>query len=148
MNSSEIKIRGLINLKLFDKDGVLKDERTVENTFVNAGRAALIDRLQGNTPAVPDYIAIGTGSSGPTAGDTTMGTETARSQGALTQPDAYTDRDTYTFGAGVGTGTIAECGRFNASSGPTLWGRQVFTGIVKGANDSLQITYDFLYTAS
>jgi hypothetical protein len=145
---SPLKIRGIINLKLFGPDGQLKDERTVENMFTNAGRAALIDRLQSGSPAVPDYIAIGTGASGPAATDTALGAEVARAQGALTQPDAYTDRDIYTFAAGTGTGTITEAGRFNAASGVTLWGRQVFTGIVKTASDSLQITYDFTYAAS
>ena len=143
-----IKIKGLIILKLFGPDGRLKDERRVQNIITNTGRQAIIDRLQGNSPAVCDYIAIGTNSTAAAAADTTLGAEVARAQGTLSQPDAYTDRCVYTFAAGTGTGTITEAGRLNAASNGTLMGRQVFTGIVKTASDSLQITYDFTYAAS
>jgi hypothetical protein len=145
---SSIEIVGTIEIVLRDADGNVKDTRKVKNIVTNAGRALVVDRLQGASPAVCDYIAIGTNSTAAAAADTTLGAEAARAQGALTQPDAYTDRCTYTFAAGTGTGTITECGRLNSNSGGTLMGRQVFTGIVKGAGDSLQITYDFTYAAS
>ena len=141
-------MRGFISLVLRDKDGNVKDERRVENVVTNTGRQAIIDRLQGNSPAVCDYIAIGTNNTAAAAADTTLNTENARGQGTLSQPDAYTDRCVYTFAAGTGTGTIVEAGRLNAGAGGTLMGRQVFTGIVKTASDSLQITYDFTYAAS
>jgi len=143
-----LAIRGLILIQLFGSDGKLKDERRVENIITNTGRQAIIDRLQGNTPAVCDYIAIGTGATAAAAADTTLQTEVARAQGTLSQPDAYTDRCVQTFAAGTGTGTITEAGRLNAASVGTLMGRQVFTGIVKTSSDSLQITYDFTYAAS
>ena len=143
------KIKGVITVKLFGPDGKIKDERVVENIVTNAGRAAIIDRLQGNTPAVPDYIAIGSGTAAAAASDTALGTELARAQGSLTQPTAYTDRCTYTFAAGTGTGSVGEVVRFNASSGPTLWGRQLIDPVVaKGSADSLQIQYDFTYAAA
>lgn len=148
MTPTALKLQGFITLQLFGPDGALKQHQTVENIVTNAGRAAIIDRLQGNSPAVCDYIAIGTGATAAAAADTTLGTETARAQGTLSQPDAYTDRCVYTFGAGVGTGSITEAGRLNAGSGGTLMGRQVFTAVPKGAGDSLQITYDFTYAAS
>ena len=145
---NEIKIKGKIHLVLLGEDGNIKDERTVENMIVNTGRAHIIDRLQAGAVAAADYIAIGTNNTAVTAADTTLNTENARGQGTLSQPDAYTDRSVFTFTAGVGTGTIVEAGRLNASSNGTLMGRQTFTGIVKGAADSLQVTYDFTYAAS
>lgn len=147
-NASSIAIIGTITVDLFGPDGELKQTQTVKNMFVNTGRAALIDRLQGNSPAVADYIAIGTGTTAAAAADTTLQTEVARAQGTLSQPDAYTDRCVYTFPAGTGTGSITECGRLNAASTGTLFGRQVFTAVPKGASDTLQITYDFTYAAS
>lgn len=146
--SSELLVKGLILVELFGPDGVLKERREVRNIITNTGRQLLIDRLQGNSPAVPDYIAIGTGATAAAAADTTLGTEVARAQGTLSQPDAYTDRCVYNFPAGTGTGSITEAGRLNASSAGTLVGRQVFTAVPKGASDSLQITYDLTYAAS
>ena len=148
IDPSRIKIEGFFSAILYGPDGVEKDRREVKNIVTNAGRQAIIDRLQGNSPAVADYIAIGTGSTAAAAADTTLQTEVARAQGTLSQPDAHTDRCTYTFSAGTGTGTITEAGRLNASSSGTLMGRQVFTGIVKGADDTLQIIYNFTYAAS
>lgn len=113
------------------------------NLVVDKGREAAIDRLQAAAVAVHDYMAIGTGSSGPTAGDTALGTEVGtRVQGSLTQPTAYTDRLVSTFAAGNGTATITEAGRLNASSTGNLFCRSVFTGIAKGSGDSLTVTYD------
>jgi hypothetical protein len=143
-----IQITGTINIKLYGADGKLKDQRTEKNLIVNTGRALIIDRLQGPTPAVPDYVAIGTGATAVAAADIALGAEVARAQGTLSQPDAYTDRVIYTFAAGTGTGTISEAGRLNAPSAGVLVGRQVFTGVTKTATDSLQITYDLTYASS
>jgi hypothetical protein len=151
MNMEEgIKLTGKILIELRGPDGKLKDRREVQNIVTNTGRQAIIDRLQGSTPAAAAFIAIGTGATAAAAADTTLQTEVARSASAasLTQPDAYTDRCIDTFAAGTGTGTITEAGRFTANSGGTMMGRQVFTGVVKTASDSLQITYDFTYVAS
>lgn len=143
-----IKITGTITMVVRGPDGAVKDSRVVKNIVTNAGRAHIIDRLQAGSAAVCDYVAIGTGTTAAAAADTTLETEAARAQGTLSQPDAYTDRCVYTFAAGTGTGAITESGRLNASSNGTLMGRQVFAAVNKGANDSLQITYDFTYAAS
>jgi len=145
---NSIKLIGTILLELRDRNGKLKVRRKVRNIVTNTGRQAIIDRLQGNTPAVADYIAIGTGATAAAAADTQLQTEVARGQGVLSQPDAHTDRCVYTFAAGTGTGTITEAGRLNAASTGILSGRQTFTGVVKTASDTLQITYDFTYAAS
>lgn len=146
--TSPLAITGHITVELFGPDGARTHFQKVKNIITNAGRQLIVDRLQGNTPAVPDYLAIGTGTNAAAAADSTLQTEIARAQGALTQPDAHTDRCVYNFGAGVGTGTITEAGRLNAGSGGTLVGRQVFTAVPKGAGDTLQITYDFTYAAA
>ena len=145
-----IAIKGIIRAVLTDTlTGQVKLDQTDYNIVPNAGRQAIIDRLQGNTPAVPDYIAIGTSSTAAAASQTALVAEVARAQGTLSQPDAHTDRCTYTFPAGTGTGTITEVARLNASSAGTMFGRGILgTAAVKTAADSLQITYDFTYAAS
>jgi hypothetical protein len=146
--SDSISITGTIKVELWGPDGRLKDFRKVQNIVTNTGRQAIIDRLQGNTPPVSDYVAIGTGATAAATTDVALQTEVARSQGTLSQPDAHTDRCVFTFAAGTGTGTITEAGRLNAAAAGTLMGRQTFTGVVKTASDSLQITYDFTYAAA
>lgn len=149
-----ITVRGEFTAVLKGPDGKVKGTWTGENIITNAGRAHIIDRLQGAAVAVADYMAIGSGTTAAAAADTTLGTELARAQGTLSQPTAYTDRLVYEFPAGTGTGTVGEVGRLNNSSGGTLMGRSVYTSwtpastIPKGASDTLEFTYDFTYAAS
>lgn len=136
-------ILGTLLLKLFDARGELFHAAMHTNIVVDTGKAAVIDRLQAASPAVHDYMAIGTGNTAAAAGDTALQTETGtRVQGALTQPTATTDRLISTFAAGNGTAAITETGRLNASSSGNLFCRSVFAAVNKGASDSLQITYD------
>ena len=132
------------------RGGEAVDAFAAHNIVTNAGRAHIIDRLQAASAAVCDYMAIGTSTTAADAADTTLGTETGtRVQGTLSQPTAYTDRLVSTFAAGNGTATIGEVGRLNASTSGTLMGRLVLSPTkVKGADDSLQVTYDFTYAAS
>jgi len=145
-----IAIQGIIRYVLKDEiTGRIKLDTTIKNIVTNAGRQAIVDRLQGGSPAVADYIAIGTDATAAAASQTTLVAEVARAQGTLSQPDAHTDRCTYTFPAGTGTGTITETARLNAASAGTMMGRGIISpSAVKTAADSLQITYDFTYAAS
>lgn len=145
-----IAIKGRIRYVLTDTiSGQVKLDQTIDNIVTNAGRQLIIDRLQAGAAAVADYIAIGTGATAAAAAQTALVTEVARAQGTLSQPDAHTDRCTFTFAAGTGTGTIAEAARLNAASAGTMMGRGLLSpSAVKTAADSLQITYDFTYAAS
>jgi hypothetical protein len=48
------------------------------NLVVNAGKDAVIDRLQAAAVAVHDYVAIGTGTNAAAAGDTAFKRKLAR----------------------------------------------------------------------
>lgn len=147
--SENMAVRGFISWELRGPDGRIKAAGRNENIITNAGRQLIIDRLQGATPAVADYIAIGTGNTAPAASQTALVTEVARAQATLSQPDAHTDRAVYTFPAGTGTGVIAEAGRLNAAASGTLLARGLVSPTVdKTAADTLQITYDITYAAS
>ena len=148
MKNDTLQLKGKITATLIGPDGKVKLVREIENIVTNAGRALVIDRLQGAAAAVASYMAIGTGAVAAAAADTALGTEVARALGTLDQPDVYTDRLVYTFAAGTGTGSITEVGRLNAVTVGTLMGRSVFTAIPKGADDSLEMTYDFTYAAA
>jgi hypothetical protein len=150
-----IKIEGRIHAVLKGPDGQIKGEWTGPNIVTNAGRAHIIDRLQGAAVAICDWMAIGSGTDAAAAADTTLGTELDREQGTPDQSvDHYTDTLVVEFGPGEGTGTVAEVGRLNAASDGTLMGRSVYTSwtpastIPKGAGDTLTMTYSFTYAAS
>lgn len=147
LNRDSIAIRGIITSVLRGPDGRIKDRSVDKNIVTNVGRAAIIDRLQGNTPAVPSYLGIGTSNTAAAANQTTMVAEVARALGTLSQPDAYTDRLVYNFPAGTGTGTIVEVARFNAAAAGDMYGRGIISPKIKEAGDTLEITYDFTYAA-
>lgn len=113
-------------------------------TVTTAGFNAIIQRgfsTQTGSDAT-NYIAIGSGAAASAAGNTALGSEAARAQGTY----AYTDdtaafTHTTTFAAGTGTGSITESGLFNSGATGTLFARQTFGVIQKGAGDSLQMTW-------
>ena len=125
------------------RNGELIDVGIGRNLIVTTGRGLVIDRLQAASPAVPDFEAIGTGTTAAAAGDTTLQTEIGtRVQGTLSQPAQTTDRLVSNFAAGNGTGAITEAGRLNAASAGVLVSRIVFAVINKGASDALETTHD------
>lgn len=140
----ESPMLGSLLIKLWDGEtGNIKAVRCLHNLITTAGKGFAIDRFQGTSVPVADYIAIGTGTNAAALGDTALQTEIGtRVQGALTQPDATTDRCISTFAAGNGTGAITEAGRLTASSGGVLVGRTVFSVVNKAAGDPLTVQYD------
>ena len=87
------------------------------------------------------HMAIGTGSTSPAAGDTTLGTEIDRN--ALSSRTDSGNVTTYVGNWAAGDGTnssIAEAGIFNAASVGTMLARATFTPVNKGATDTLAIT--------
>lgn len=138
--------KGKLHIKLFDKDGNLKEERKIENLVVSIGEAHIADQLSSSPgDTAMGYMAIGTGTTAANAANTAVETEldrnalTSRTQGA-----GGDDNDVIYVGdwaAGDGTGAITEAGILNAAAAGVLLARSVFTVINKGASDTLQITW-------
>jgi hypothetical protein len=146
----DLTIKGTCHVQLFDENGELKEERRVDNLVVSAGRDAIIERLD-SSPATsqPTHMAVGTGSTAPAAGNTTLGAEIDRN--ALTSNTASGGVLTMVGNWAAGDATnsaIAEAGVFNAASSGTLYSRATFTAINKGASDTLQITWTYTLTPS
>jgi len=137
-----LRALGKLLIERRDINGVLVEAVEVPNLITTVGKAVIANRL-GASPsnAAMTHMAIGTGSTAAAAGDTTLGTEVGRV--AITSGTPSTNTIVYiaTFPAGTGTATIAEAGMLNASSSGDLLCRSVFTAIVKGASDSLTITW-------
>tara|TARA_B100000767_G_scaffold26737_2_gene23346 strand:- start:2577 stop:2999 length:423 start_codon:yes stop_codon:yes gene_type:complete len=112
----------------------------VKNLVVTAGKNWVAGRMN-DAGNVVGYMAVGTGTANPAAGDTALGTELDRN--ALTSTNVSANVITYVgnWAAGDGTGAITEAGLFDASSGGTLVARTSFSVVNKGASDSLGITW-------
>ena len=147
--NDKLKVKGLISLKVTDKDGNLKDERLIKNTITNAGLAQ-IALLAGDASAVPfTYLALGTGTTAAAATDTALGTETsasglARAAATVSRVTTTVSNDTlqllHAFTAGA-SAAITECGILNAATDGTLLGRQVFAAVNVVSSDVLTVTY-------
>ncbi len=143
-----IKAKGRFLVELLDENLKRKDLRIVENVVVTVGKTYLANWLTAATQSgyFMQYIALGTGATAATAGDTALQTElTTRVAGTLTNTTNVW-QNVASFGPGVDTGAITESGIFSASSGGTMLARQVFSVINKAAGDTLQITWQVTFS--
>lgn len=142
---SPLEIRGHLLIELRDEGGNLKDVREVDNLVVTAGKNHIADQLKSSpVQAAMGWMAVGTGSTAPAAGDTLLGTEIDRN--ALTSRTASANVVTYVGDWAAGDATnaaIAEAGIFNivTANTVTMLARATFTAINKGASDTLKITW-------
>ena len=135
MLNDGLKLTGKLSIAINDE--VVQE---VPNLVVTAGKNYVADRIKNNS-TVMSYMAIGTGTAAAAAGNTALGSESART--ALTSSTVTDNEIVYvdTFAAGTGTGAITEAGIFNASSGGTMLCRTVFSVVNKGASDAMTITW-------
>jgi hypothetical protein len=135
MLNDGLKLTGKLSIAINDE--VVQE---VPNLVVTAGKNYVADRIKNNS-TVMSHMAIGTGTAAAAAGNTALGSESART--ALTSSTVTDNEIVYvdTFAAGTGTGAITEAGIFNASSGGTMLCRTVFSVVNKGANDAMTITW-------
>lgn len=156
--SDGIRLKGTVDMVLYDEFGKVKDERHFDNLIVDTGIEAVASRIAPHdgsiNPTSPfNYIAIGTGNTPVTATDTSLsGAELARVQDSEA---AYSATEagkklilSVTFLPGQGTGTVNESGVFNAASGGEMLSRQTFTEIQKAAGDTLTVTWTYTLTVS
>ena len=135
MLNDGLKLTGKLSISINDE--VVQE---VPNLVVTAGKNYVADRIKNNS-TVMSHMAIGTGTAAAAAGNTALGSESART--ALTSSTVTDNEIVYvdTFAAGTGTGAITEAGIFNASSGGTMLCRTVFSVVNKGASDAMTITW-------
>ena len=133
----EITLKNNVHIILRGPDGNIKHE-SVHNTVTAAGKNGIADQIL-TTPTLPKpgWMAIGTGSPGATL----LGAEIDRN--ALTSKTRSGAIVTMIgdWAAGDGTGTLTEAGIFDASSNGNMWMSASFSALVKGAADTLQITW-------
>lgn len=141
MIQDQLKVKGDLIVKLFDKNGQVKEERVIPNLVVTTGKSFIASRMVGTSANVMSHMAIGSSSTAPAAGDSALGGELGRV--ALTSSTAAAAVTTYvaSFPAGTGTGAVVEAGIFNAASSGTLLCRTTFSVVNKGVDDAMSITW-------
>lgn len=144
-------MRGVMEARLFDKDGALKATRKVHNTVTTLGHKMAADQLLAS-PAVakPGWMEVGTGT-GQDAADSTLATYIADSRTALDSKTRGANAIVTmvcTFPAGTGTGAITEAGVFNVVTDNTtdMILYSSFAAINKAAGDSLVITWTLTFS--
>ena len=143
-----LKVTGKLNIQLFDEFGNLKYEDNTTNLVVTSGLEFIADRMTGTGSAVMSYMGIGTGTTAPSAGQTSLISQADRN--ALTSATTTGASVTYeaTFAPGEGTGAITEAGIFNASSGGDMLCRTTFAVVNKASGDTLTINWTVTVAAS
>ena len=147
------KIGGHITLVHKDKNGKELERREVKNLVVDAGKALVANLLIGVGDGFT-ALALGTGSAAATTADTGLGTELttggfSRGEAAVSRVTTDAADDTaqllleFTSSSAGATVAVTECGAFNAMSGVTLLGRQVFAAVNMANTDKLEVTYKF-----
>lgn len=143
-----IKATGKVKIVLHDENGVVREEREIDNLVVSVGKAYITSRMIGTSSNVMSHMEVGTDGTAAAAGNTGLGTAVVGSRTSLTSSTQVTSSTTNdsvqyvcTFPAGTGTGALVEAGIFNASSGGTMLCRTVFSVVNKGASDAMTITW-------
>lgn len=118
-----------------------------QDLVVTAGKAAVAGLILTDISVNDfDYLAIGTGVTGPVPGNTTLETETHRETGTGTRVTTTVTNDTaqlvHTFTGYSGTEAVTEIGMLNAAAAGDLLMRQTFTALNVDwtAGDSIQMT--------
>lgn len=149
MINETLEAKGKVHIVVRDENGVVKEERNIDNLIVSVGKAFIASRMIGTSSSVMSHMEIGQSSTAAAAGQTALqsafGTPARVSLSGSTQTTVTVTNDsvlyTATFPSGTGTGSVQEAGIFNASSSGTMLCRTVFSAINKGASDSMTINW-------
>ena len=159
INEKSIGIRGNVSYVLHDKNGNVKQSGESENLATDLHEILVADRLAGGSDALFTHGHAGTGT-GQTESDTNLDSYFDEARTAVTSStqgagaDAQKVTVIYTLGAGVCTGTINEIGIFSSANQATADMKAYSDNggagyaIVKGASDTLTVTWVFTYEAS
>jgi len=141
---NSVKLVGEVELKVFDKNGNLKDRRVYKNVIVNDGKARAAALLNGQSTTYFSYIAIGTGTTAESATDTALESEVDRQAATTSVETTNVTNDTAVWQATFTFTTsyaITESGIFDSASGGTMLARKTFSAINVESGDSLQVTW-------
>ena len=138
MLKEKLKLTGKLSIAINNE--IVKE---VDNLVVTDGKEFVASRMKDTTDGAMSHMAIGTGSTAEAAGDSALGSESARV--ALTSTTVSSNTISYvaTFPANTpsSAAAITEAGLLNASSSGTMLCRTVFDVVNKGTADSMTISW-------
>ena len=138
---SNVKATGSLKITVTNSDGVITDERNIDNLVVTAGKNYIASRMVGTSSTVMSHMAVGDDNTSPAAGDTTLANELGRVALSTFTASTNTVTATATFPAGTGTGSLVEAGILNAASAGDLLCRTTFATVTKASGDTVSITW-------
>jgi hypothetical protein len=141
MMQDMVEVAGKLSIVLTTADGVVKDSKELDNLIVQVGKNYLAGGVIGALTQPFSYMALGTGATSPTTGDTALQAQVARQAFTTSSVSANVATVSTTFGAGVGTGALTEAGIFNAAAAGVMLSRVVFSTVNKASTDVLTITW-------
>jgi hypothetical protein len=157
------RIEAHVTIDLIDgRTGLVRRRLQFQNHLTNNGLAAINQRAGGSTSMATflttGYFGFGTGATAPADADTNLAAPLAPLDRSATTVTADVYGNTGTFGyrrvtrkwvEAQANGTLAEFGIFDASSGGTMYARQLLkdvggspTTITKTSTDQLNLTYE------
>lgn len=149
MTQDTMKLIGTYDFEIKDVNGNVRDKWSVQNLVTTVGFAQLA-LLAGDSTAVPfTYIAVGTSSTAPAVGNTTLVAEIVdsgleRAAGTVSRVTTTGTNDTYQIvntWTATGSKTIEEVGVFNAASSGTMLSRALTTSKAISSGETLTGTY-------
>jgi hypothetical protein len=147
----KVRLQGKVRVMVYDVQTMkLLQKLTVDNLVVNAGLQETLDKLFNLDPdAAFTYCAVGSDNTAPTAGDTALGNELARSDfDECSRSGQVVTADTW-FGASEGNGTWRESGLFNAPSAGEMLCRALFDPpITKDVTKVVQVEWTVTASSS
>lgn len=138
-------MKGKVIITILDKNGAVKSKNIYRNIIVSTGKAHFINQLADQSQASMSHIAVGTGTTTPVVGDTTLANELTRkvldSKVQGTSPNDNQITYTVTFGSGEAVGALTEAGIFNAASNGVMLNRLVFDVRNKQTDETMIINW-------
>lgn len=135
-------LTGELHILLKSQSGEILVDRVVKNLVVTAGKSIIATALNTGTLTPFSYMAVGSSTTAADIAQTALVAEAATR--VVTSNSVITNVFTMvgTFNPGVNTGTIGEAGLFNAAAAGDMLARTTFSAFVKGATDTLAITWN------
>jgi len=146
----KLKMRGKFNIAVLDENDNLKYEKEVTNTIMNAGLAEvsglILNDIGGNAF---DYLALGTGTTAPTATQTTLVAEKYRSAGTGSQTTTTVSNDTAQLTTSIAmtaSDDLTEVGILNSSSTGDLLARTTYSAVTVADGDTVNLGYSVAFS--
>ena len=136
------KLKGDVLIERRKKDGTVIDSENLKNLIVNLGKESVARLICGDGSGIGafGYIAIGTGTTAPAVGNTTLETEVEREVATAAYEASYkaTFEKTFSFGSGISY-AITEAGVLDEAIGGVMLDRFTFTAKNVDADTDLYI---------